>query len=82
MNLAAGETYSEWFLGLNPRGLAPVLILDGAVHIESNDIMALLDERFPGPRLFPADRATEIADLCCNGKTPCISICGGSASAS
>ncbi|MFP6747495.1 MAG: glutathione S-transferase family protein [Alphaproteobacteria bacterium] len=63
MNLAAGETYSEWFLGLNPRGLVPVLILDGAVHIESNDIMALLDEKFPGPRLFPADRVTEIAGL-------------------
>ncbi len=63
MNLGAGETYSEWFLGLNPRGLVPVLILDGAVHIESNDILALLDERFPSPCLFPPGHAAEIADL-------------------
>lgn len=63
LNLAAGESYSEWFLGLNPRSLVPVLILDGAVHIESNDILALLEERFPEPCLFPAGHADEIANL-------------------
>ena len=46
MNLAESETYSEWFLGLNPRGLVPVLVLDGAVHIESNDILTFLEQRY------------------------------------
>ena len=63
LNLGEGESYSDWFLGLNPRGLVPVLILDGAVHIESNDILALLEESFPAPCLFPADHADEIANL-------------------
>jgi len=66
LNLAAGESYSEWFLGLNPRGLVPVLVLDGAVHIESNDILALLEDRYPEPCLFPANHSgdtDEIANL-------------------
>lgn len=63
LNLAASETYSDWFLGINPRGLVPVLVWDGAVHIESNDILALLDEAFPDPRLIPVDRAAEVAEL-------------------
>ena len=61
LDLPAGESYSEWFLGINPRGLVPVLILDGEVHIESNDILALLEDKFPEPCLFPAGRGDEIA---------------------
>jgi glutathione S-transferase len=63
LDLAGNETYSDWFLGINPRGLVPVLVWDGAVHIESNDILALLDQEFPDPRLFPADHAADIATL-------------------
>jgi glutathione S-transferase len=63
MNLGESETYTDWFLGINPRGLVPVLVWDGAVHIESNDIMALLDEALPEPRLFPDDKAAEVAEL-------------------
>ncbi|NKB59626.1 MAG: hypothetical protein GKS00_25180 [Alphaproteobacteria bacterium] len=63
MDLAASETYTDWFLGINPRGLVPVVVWDGAVHIESNDILALLDETFPDPCLIPPDRAEEIATL-------------------
>lgn len=63
MNLAESETYTERFLGINPRGLVPVLVWDGAVHIESNDILALLDEAFPEPRLIPPDRAGEVATM-------------------
>ncbi|MBL6954866.1 MAG: glutathione S-transferase family protein [Alphaproteobacteria bacterium] len=62
MNLAASETYLDWFLGINPRGLVPVLVWNGAVHIESNDILALLDEAFPEPRLIPKDQAA-VAEL-------------------
>ncbi|MBT5494907.1 MAG: glutathione S-transferase family protein [Alphaproteobacteria bacterium] len=63
LNLAESETYSDWFLGINPRGLVPVLVRDGAVHIESNDILALLDTAFPEPRLIPAEQELEIAAL-------------------
>ena len=63
MNLAESETYSEWFLGLNPRGLVPVLVLDGAVHIESNDIITFLEQRYPDPCLFPKDQMSKIQDL-------------------
>jgi len=63
MDLAKSQTYSDWFLGINPRGLVPVLVWDGAVHIESNDILTLLDEAFPEPRLIPLEQAAEITAL-------------------
>lgn len=63
MDLANSETYSDWFLGINPRGLVPVVVWDGAVHIESNDILAMLDATFPEPCLIPPDKASEIAGL-------------------
>lgn len=34
---------TPWFLGINPRGVVPVLVHDGVVHVESNDIMEYLD---------------------------------------
>jgi len=52
-----------WFLGINPRGLVPVLIDDGAVHIESNDIIQYLEKKFPAPKLIPAGHETEVAAL-------------------
>jgi glutathione S-transferase len=63
LNLGESETYTDWFLGINPRGLVPVLVWHGDVHIESNDILALLDEAFPEPRLIPVARAAEVAGL-------------------
>ena len=47
INLAAGKNYSEWFLGINPKGLIPVLVDDGHVEIESNDILMYLEKKFP-----------------------------------
>lgn len=44
VNLAKGEQQTDWYLGINPRGLVPALVHDGKVHIESNDIMLYLDE--------------------------------------
>lgn len=41
------EHTSPWYLGINPRGVVPVLIDDGNVHIESNDILTYLEERYP-----------------------------------
>ncbi|WP_193188404.1 glutathione S-transferase family protein [Nisaea sediminum] len=63
VDLSAHENYGADFLALNPRGMVPVLVLDGAVHVESNDILMLLEERFPEPCLFPAPQREEISAL-------------------
>ncbi len=63
VDLPKGENLSERFLGINPRGLVPTLVLDGEVHIESNDIVSLLDRRFPAPRLIPEGREADMAEL-------------------
>src|SRR5260370_42186804 len=63
IDLPAYENMQAWFLGINPRGLVPVLVHDGAVHIESNDIIAYLERPFPAPRLIPAGHESEVAAL-------------------
>ena len=63
IDLPSNENMQPWFLGINPRGLVPVLVHDGAVHIESNDIIQYLEERFPTPRLIPAGHENEVAAL-------------------
>jgi glutathione S-transferase len=63
IDLPANENMQPWFLGINPRGLVPVLVHDGAVHIESNDIIQYLEEKFPTPRLIPAGHENEVAAL-------------------
>ena len=57
------ENYSEWFLGINPRGLVPVLVDDGKVIIESNDILIYLEAKFPEPELIPAASDEEARQL-------------------
>ena len=63
VDISRDENLNPRFLGINPRGMVPVLVIDGAVHIESNDIVSLLDARFPEPRLIPEGREAEMADL-------------------
>src|SRR5262245_20349161 len=63
IDLPANENFRPWFLGINPRGLVPVLVHDGAVHIESNDIIQYLERVFPDPPLIPAGHENEIAAL-------------------
>lgn len=60
VNLASQDNYKAWFLGVNPRGLVPVLVHDGEVHIESNDILAYLDASFAQPRLIPQEQHDDI----------------------
>jgi glutathione S-transferase len=62
VDLSANESYGAWFMGINPRGMVPVLVIDGAVHIESNDIMEVLERHASEPVLWPADRADEIRE--------------------
>ena len=63
VDLHGNENFRPWFLGINPRGLVPVLVHDGAVHIESNDIIQYLEKTFPAPKLIPAGHENEVAAL-------------------
>ncbi|MDX1735173.1 MAG: glutathione S-transferase family protein [Halioglobus sp.] len=63
VNLVKRENNSDWFMGINPRGLVPVLVHDGQVHIESNDILDYLEQLYPEPPLIPAQHAAELTEL-------------------
>jgi ganglioside-induced differentiation-associated protein 1 len=63
VDLLASENVEPWFLGINPRGLVPVLVHDGVVHIESNDIIEYLEKTFPEPRLIPVGSEKEVHAL-------------------
>ena len=59
VDLTRDEHHTPGYLALNPKGLVPVLVHDGRTFIESNDIIAYLDDAFPDPPLMPeaaADR--------------------------
>ena len=62
VDLSTHQNWTPWFLGISPRGLVPVLVLDGAVHIESNDILAVLEKRYPEPCLIPEALQSEIGE--------------------
>ena len=63
VNLAAGKNYSDWFLGINPKGLIPVLVDNGHVEIESNDILEYLEKKFPGESLSLPSNQLQIKKL-------------------
>ncbi|MEM1248484.1 MAG: glutathione S-transferase family protein [Acidobacteriota bacterium] len=44
IDLVREQHVTPWFLGINPRGVVPVLVHDGVVHVESNDILEYLDQ--------------------------------------
>jgi glutathione S-transferase len=53
--LRSGEHQKEWYRKLNRRAVVPTLIDDDKVIPESNVILEYLEDRFPDPRLMPAD---------------------------
>jgi glutathione S-transferase len=61
VNLRASEHLTPEFLSINPRGVVPVLVDDGVVVNESNDIIQYLEDKFPEPRLSPASAVDELA---------------------
>lgn len=57
LNLPGNEHCDPDYLRINPNGVVPTLVHDGQVVLESNDILAYLDENFPEPPLTPKDAA-------------------------
>ncbi len=53
LDLRKKEAVTPEYFGIHPKGLVPALVHDGVVHIESNEIIEYLDERFPDPPLQP-----------------------------
>jgi hypothetical protein len=70
VDLPGNENFRPWFLGITPRGLVPVLVHDGAVHIESNDIIEYLERTYPEPRLIPKGHESQVAALLRAGSIP------------
>ncbi|MEO0465826.1 MAG: glutathione S-transferase family protein [Pseudomonadota bacterium] len=63
VDVPAHENYGDWYMGINPRGLVPVLVHDGQVIIESNDILEHLEAAFPDPKLIPAGKEKLVHEL-------------------
>jgi glutathione S-transferase len=55
VNLLRFENLAPAYLALNPNGVVPTLVADGATIIESSVINEFLDEMFPDPPLMPDD---------------------------
>jgi len=63
VDMQSKQNLTPWYLGINPRGLVPTLVHDGAVHIESNDILIYLEHMFPEPRLIPLGMEDRMVEL-------------------
>lgn len=50
-NLPKREHITPEYFGINPKGVVPTLVHDGVVHVESDDIIDYIDQRFPEPPL-------------------------------
>ena len=59
VDLTTHENKTEYFLGINPRGLVPVLVHDGKVIVESNDIVQYLDGAFGPDSPIPTRRLSD-----------------------
>ena len=52
INLATGKNYSEFFLGINPKGLIPVLVDDGRVELRAMIFSCISKINFLKTHLF------------------------------
>lgn len=57
VDLPAGAHLTPGYREINPNCVVPTLVHDGKVILESNDIIAYVDETFEGPALMPAGPA-------------------------
>jgi glutathione S-transferase len=53
VNLKGGENFLPEFLKLNPKGVVPVLVDNGEMILESNNICLYLDDKYPQVPLMP-----------------------------
>lgn len=64
VEILEGETRSEQFLRINPKGKVPILVLDdGAVVTETPIILLHLARSFPAKGLLPADPRDKLETL-------------------
>uniref|UniRef100_A0A224YSW6 maleylacetoacetate isomerase n=1 Tax=Rhipicephalus zambeziensis TaxID=60191 RepID=A0A224YSW6_9ACAR len=76
---ANGEQRTEKFKAMNPMGQVPVLLVDGKPVSQSVAIMEYLEEKYPEPRMLPADpylraKCREVVELLVSGVQPLQSI--------
>ncbi|MBL8386201.1 MAG: glutathione S-transferase family protein [Burkholderiales bacterium] len=55
LSFAANDHLTPEYLRINPNGVVPSLVHDGAVIIDSSVILEYLDEVFPAPAMMPRD---------------------------
>lgn len=58
INFRKGDHLTPEYLAMNPNGVAPTLVHDGGVVVDSSVIIEYLDEVFDGPSLIPSDPLT------------------------
>ncbi len=51
-----GEQFNADYLGINPQGRVPALVVQGQVLTQSSAIVEYLEEAYPTPPLLPADK--------------------------
>jgi glutathione S-transferase len=55
MSFSAGDLRKPEYLAVNPRQKVPAIVDDGFALYESVAIVEYLDEKYPGPKVFPGD---------------------------
>jgi glutathione S-transferase len=63
LDLFSGDQLKPDYLKLNPNGVVPTIVDDGAVIVDSAVIMEYLDERHPEPSRLRPEGLVEIAHL-------------------
>jgi glutathione S-transferase len=53
IDILRGEQFTPGYLALNPKGVVPTLVHDGAVIVESTVICEYVDEVFPDSPIYP-----------------------------
>jgi len=61
LDIRAGETHTPEYRALNPKGVVPTLVVDGAPIVESTIICEYLDDAYPDTPLRPAGAAERAA---------------------
>jgi hypothetical protein len=74
VDLFTNENFRPWFLGINPRGLVPVLVHDGAVQSRATTSSSISNGNFRHRGSSPPAMRTR-SRRCSSTKTTCTSTC-------